>query len=189
MTMLLAVSYTALAQDVSFGAIGGINFSKIDNLGGSGFEDHRVGYHVGGFAEIPFARNWSYEASLLYSTEGENWDDASGDEIDIKLSYINVPFQFKYYAYKSFSIHLGPQIGFLLNSEYTINDGESIDVPDTVNTSFAGTVGVGYEFVELGIYLKGTFTYGFIDVIDNRFRGNNQNQLPGTVHASVGYKF
>ncbi|WP_124980031.1 porin family protein [Nonlabens xiamenensis] len=189
LTALFAVSFAAQAQDFSYGVIGGVNFSKIDNLGGSGFEDTRTGFHAGLFAELPFAENWSYEGSLLYSVEGEEFANAAGDEVDVKLSYINVPLQFKYYAFKGFSIHAGPQIGFLLKGESSVNDGNEEEIEDTVNTNFAGTFGFGYDFKEIGLYLKGTLTYGFSDIIDNETDGPNRNQLPGTVHASLGYRF
>ncbi|WP_213522192.1 porin family protein [Nonlabens sp.] len=186
---LLVATLTATAQDLSYGVIGGVNFSKIDNLGGTGSEANRLGFHIGGVAELAFAEKWSYEASLLYSVEGEEFDNAAGTTTEVKLQYINVPLQFKYYAYKNFSIHFGPQIGFLLKGEQAAGDGDAVEIADTVNTNFAGTAGFGYDLKKYNLYLKGTLTYGFSDIIDNETDGINRTQLPGTVHLSVGYKF
>ncbi|PPK93246.1 outer membrane protein with beta-barrel domain [Nonlabens xylanidelens] len=186
---LFLATFTATAQDVTYGVIGGVNFSKIDNLGGSGFEDNRTGFHIGGVVELPFADKWSYEGSLLYSVEGEEFPNSLGTDTDVKLQYINVPLQFKYYAFNNFSVHFGPQIGFLLKGEATIDDGDAVELEDTVNTNFAGTAGFGYDLKEYNLYFKGTFTYGFSDIFDNESDGSDRSQLPGTVHLSVGYKF
>lgn len=185
---LFLASFTVTAQDFSYGVIGGVNFSKIDNLGGGGFEDSRLGFHLGGVAELPFAEKWSYEASLLYSLEGEEFD-SNGVNTDVRLQYINIPFQFKYYAYKNLSVHFGPQIGFLLKGDVSTDDADYVEIEDTVNTNFAGTIGLGYDLREYNLYVKGTFTYGFSDIIDNVSDGEDRTQLPGTVHLSVGYKF
>jgi hypothetical protein len=185
---LFLATFTATAQDFSYGVIGGVNFSKVENLGGSGIEENRLGFHLGGVVEIPFAEKWSYEGSLLYSVEGEEFENVAGSNTDIKLQYLNVPLQFKYYAYKDFSIHFGPQIGFLLKGEMSIGDADAVEIENTVNTSFAGTIGFGYDLRAYDLYLKGTFTYGFTDILDNESAGE-VFQLPGTVHLSVGYKF
>lgn len=186
---LFLATFTATAQDVTYGVIGGVNFSKIDNLGGSGFEDNRTGFHIGGVVELPFADKWSYEGSLLYSVEGEEFTNSLGTDTDVKLQYINVPLQFKYYAFNNFSVHFGPQIGFLIKGEAIIGDGDAVELEDTVNTNFAGTAGFGYDLKEYNLYFKGTFTYGFSDILDNESDGSDRSQLPGTVHLSVGYKF
>mgnify|MGYP003680433476 CR=1 FL=1 len=41
---LFLATFTTVAQDLSYGIIGGVNFSKIDNLGGTGFEENRLPY-------------------------------------------------------------------------------------------------------------------------------------------------
>lgn len=185
---LFLASFTVTAQDFSYGVIGGVNFSKIDNLGGDGFGDSRLGFHLGGVAELPFAEKWSYEASLLYSIEGEEFD-SNGVNTDVRLQYINIPFQFKYYAYKNLSVHFGPQIGFLLKGDVSLDDADYVEIENTVNTNFAGTIGLGYDLRAYNLYVKGTLTYGFSDIIDNVSDGEDRTQLPGTVHLSVGYKF
>ncbi|MFT7285823.1 MAG: hypothetical protein ACI90Q_002627, partial [Nonlabens sp.] len=40
---LFLATFTATAQDFSYGVIGGVNFSKVENLGGSGIEENRLG--------------------------------------------------------------------------------------------------------------------------------------------------
>jgi len=188
LVVLFLAASTLTAQDFSYGAIGGVNFSKIENLGGSGIEENRLGFHLGGVVEIPFAEKWSYEGSLLYSVEGEDFENSAGTDINVKLQYLNVPLQFKYYAYQDFSIHFGPQIGFLLKGEQSVGDADAVEIENTVNTSFAGTIGFGYDLRAHDLYFKSTFTYGFTDILDNQST-EDSFQLPGTLHVSVGYKF
>jgi hypothetical protein len=188
LVVLFLAASTLTAQDFSYGAIGGVNFSKIENLGGSGIGENRLGFHLGGVVEIPFAEKWSYEGSLLYSVEGEDFENPAGTDINVKLQYLNVPLQFKYYAYQDFSIHFGPQIGFLLKGEQSVGDADAVEIENTVNTSFAGTIGFGYDLRAHDLYFKSTFTYGFTDILDNQST-EDSFQLPGTLHVSVGYKF
>lgn len=186
---LFIATFTTTAQDFSYGVIGGVNFSGINNLGGSDFEGNRVGFHVGGVGEWSFAENWSYEASLLYSQEGEKFDNEVGTETDVRLQYLNIPVQFKYYAFGDFSIHFGPQIGFLLKGDVAVGDADSVEIEETVNTNFAGTAGIGYDLREYNLYIKATATYGFSDILDNVSDGEDTSQLPATLHLSIGYKF
>lgn len=198
--LILAMT-SVTAQELSYGIIGGLNFSKIENLGGDGFDQNRLGFHAGGIVELPFSDRWSYEASLLYSVEGEEFDNELGSKTNVKLQYINLPFQVKYYAFENISIHAGPQIGFLLKDEVTIGNDPTVPLNDTVNTSFAITAGFGYDLRKYNLYFKGTFSYGLNDVLDNNNElddfGNafyagvdaDKPQRLGTVHLAIGYKF
>jgi hypothetical protein len=188
LAILFFAASTLTAQDFSYGVIGGVNFSKIENFGGSGIKENRLGFHFGGVADISFAEKWSYEASLLYSVEGEEWENASGTNTNVKLQYLNIPLQFKYRAYKDFSIHFGPQIGFLLQAEQSIGGADEVKIDNTGNTNFAGTIGFGYDLKAHNLYFKSTFTYGLVDIFKNE-ASDFLLQHPGTVHFSVGYKF
>jgi hypothetical protein len=199
--LLLAITSVTAQEDISYGVIGGLNFSKIENLGGDGIDQNRLGFHAGGIVEIPFSERWSYEASLLYSAEGEEYDDQFGTKTNVKLQYVNLPFQVKYYAFDNISIHAGPQIGFLLKDEVTIGNNPTVSLNDAVSTSFAITAGFGYDLRKYNLYFKGTLAYGLNDVLDNKSELNeldtivyegvrlNSPQRIATLHLAIGYKF
>ncbi len=95
---------TVNAQEIKFGAKGGLNFASItgDNIDESGLT---TGIHFGVLAEIPLSEKFSFQPELLYSSQALN------------LNYLNIPLMGKYYLTKGFSLEVGPQIGFLLSAK------------------------------------------------------------------------
>jgi len=176
----------AQAQDFSYGIIGGYNYSKVNNALGDELEDGLSNYHIGLIAEFPQSEKWSFEAAAFYSGEGEEFDDGNTVRT-IYLRFINVPVHLKYYITKGFSVHGGPQIGFLLNAKQSfVEDGEREDIEGKVNSSFALTGGLGYDF-DNGLFIKGTFDLGITDLIDNVDFQNDERTRVGRL--SIGYKF
>ncbi len=183
---LLLVTTAAQAQDFSYGIMGGYNLSKVDNALGGDFADNKSNYHIGLIAEFPQGDNWSFEAAAFYSGEGEALE-ANGTTSTIYLRFINVPVHFKYYLTEGFSLHAGPQVGFLLNAKQSfVEDGDREDIEGKVNSSFALTGGLGYDFGN-GLFIKGTFDLGITDLVDNVDFSNDERTRTG--HLSIGYKF
>lgn len=181
----LLIANVAIAQENSYGIIAGYNASKVDNFGGSGFSDNRGGFHVGAIAEFPMNEKWSWETSITYSEEGEDFT-TNGMNVDLKYTNVNIPVQAKYYLLKGFSIHGGPQIGFITKIEQSLNDGDPRVIKDRVNSHFAITGGLGYD-LDMGLFTKVSMAYGLTDTIDNIDFTNNERIA--TVHFSIGYKF
>jgi len=183
---LFLFASVAHAQDVSFGIFGGYNLSKVDNALGGDFADNKSNYHIGVIAELPQGEKWSFETAVFYSGEGEVFDDGN-TERTIYLRFINVPVHFKYYISEKFSVHAGPQVGFLMNAKQSFReDGDREDIEGKVNSSFAFTGGLGYEFGN-GLFLKGTFDLGVTDLFDNVEFSNDERTRVG--HLSLGYRF
>lgn len=186
---LIAVFLAATAvqaQDFSYGIIGGYNLTKVNNALGGEIWDNRSNYHIGAIAEFKQTSKLSFEVAAFYSGEGEALDK-NNTISTIYLRFINVPVHVKYYVYENFSIHAGPQVGFLLNAKQSfIEDGEREDIEGKVNSSFALTGGLGYDF-DNGLFLKATFDLGITDVIDNVDFQNDERTRAG--HLSLGYKF
>lgn len=189
-TIVLSVSFlfatsVAVAQKISYGVIGGYNISKIENLGGDGLDVNRPGFHVGGIAEFAMNEKWSWETSLVYSEEGEEFTIDNVD-FDYKYTNINLPVQAKYYITKGLSVHAGPQIGIITKIEESIDGGEARLIRDRVNSHFALTGGIGYD-LDMGLFAKISYARGLTDTIDNIDVTNNERLA--TVHFSLGYKF
>lgn len=185
LAVVLLCTTTALAQETRLGVIAGYNASKVNALGGSGISENRSGFHAGAILELKEDSNWAYEIALMYSEEGEDFKSSTGF-VDIKYTAINIPLQIKYYITKGLSVHGGPQVAFLTNVEQTLDNEPATSFEDTVNSSFALTGGLGYD-LELGLFVKATFAYGFSDtLVNDAFPGN---QRLATAHLSLGYKF
>ncbi|WP_438962949.1 porin family protein [Nonlabens sp.] len=183
---LFLVGTAAQAQEFSYGIMGGLNVSKVNNALGGEFADNKINYHVGLIAEFPQGDKWSFEAAAFYSGEGEQIE-RNGNVSTIYLRFINVPVHFKYYITKGLSVHAGPQVGFLLNAKQSfVEDGDREEIEGKVNSSYALTGGLGYDF-DNGLFIKGTFDLGITDLFDNvDFK---QDQRTRTGHLSIGYKF
>lgn len=118
MAALFAFGF-ANAQDVKFGAKAGLNLSML-----SGGSDSKVGFHVGGVAEIKFNDKVSLQPELMFSTEGgkNSYNGNLGGTYytynqEIKLNKIIMPVMFKYYVIPNLSLELGPQLDYIVSGK------------------------------------------------------------------------
>jgi hypothetical protein len=173
---------------IIFGIIYGINYSYVENYGNNGFRGERAGYNAGLIAEMPFAKNWSFEASVFFATEGEQ-PIVDGERVArFRMYTINVPVQFKYYIAGGFSAHIGPQISYIFSPKIFENRNQEFRVlDDVVHTGFAGTAGFGYQFPNFGLFIKTELSYGFSDIFVNN--DIYESERLKVVRFSLGYKF
>ena len=181
------------AQEVKYGAKAGLNLSNL--AGDVENADMKVGFQIGGFAEIKVSDKFSVQPELLFSTQGakseESYSDMYGSiTIDLtqKLNYLNVPVMAKYYVDKKFYLEAGPQIGFLLSAEQKavakgIYYGESVYETETVDnksslnsTDFGINIGLGFNFTDkIGANLRYTSGLSDIDKEDSNSEIYNSN--------------
>ena len=184
--MLTAVAVMAFglsnAQDVKFGAKAGLNMSNY--TGDVEGTDMKVGYQVGGFAEIKISEKFAVQPELVFTNLGAK-GDFSGVTVTEHLNYIAIPVMAKYFVADKFSVEAGPQIGFLMSAKMKA-DGESVDTKDDYNsTDFGLNVGVGYDITEnIGVGLRYTAGLSNIAKDSGDFKQGNRN-----IALSVGYKF
>ncbi|MHC0442284.1 porin family protein [Flavobacterium sp. 3-210] len=186
----------ANAQDVKFGVKGGLNVSTI--TGDIENASSKVGFHVGGFAEIKLSEKFAIQPELLYSTQGakekgefEYEGNVYDAELNYKLAYINLPIMAKYYIVEKFNVEAGPQIGFLVNAkaEATVlgNSAEE-DVKDSFKSvDFGINLGAGYDFTDK--FSAGVrYNIGLSNMIDGE-AADYAKAHNGVFSLSVGYKF
>lgn len=193
--------FAANAQEVKFGAKAGLNLASI---GGDETDDNKskVGFHIGGVAEVMFSDKFSVQPELVYSVQGakaEYTEELFGEEVNytdkLKLNYINLPIMAKYYVAEGFSIEAGPQVGFLISAEQESEasfdgetESETTDVKEFTSGIDLGVgVGLGYK-LEGGLNLALRYNLGLSNI--NDFDGSddfkNQNNV---LQLSVGYSF
>ena len=155
----------ANAQEVKYGAKAGLNLSNF--AGDAEGTSTKVGFQVGGFAEIKISDKFAIQPELLFSAQGakaKESETAPGYfyslEATAKLNYLNIPVMAKYYATEKLYIEAGPQIGFLMSAKSDFKETEtfggltetisgSVDVKKGYNsTDFGLNVGLGYNFTE-----------------------------------------
>lgn len=189
----------ANAQKAQFGIKGGLNVANQNYSGeGAPSPSSRIGFHIGGFAEVKISDRFSIQPELLYSTQGSKFDftlEMEGVEYDtnntFKLSYINIPVMFKYYAAEKFSLEAGPQIGFLTSAKLETKVlGQSVtqDAKQLFESvDFGLNIGAGYDFTSK--FSAGVrYNFGLTNVGKND-DGSNDSIKNNVLFVSLGYKF
>jgi opacity protein-like surface antigen len=149
------------AQKAKFGIKGGMNISNwVGDTEGMDTKS-KIGFNVGGFAEIKLSDKFAIQPELLYSAQGMKVDNIiteieGGDynmDAEFKLGYINIPVMFKYYAAQKFNIEAGPQIGFLTSAKIKGTVEGFGSATESVKENFESVdfglnFGAGYDFTE-----------------------------------------
>lgn len=170
------------AQEVKYGAKAGLNMSNY--TGDVENTDMKIGFQVGGFAEIKISDKFAVQPELLFTNLGAK-GDFSGITVTENLNYIAIPVMAKYFVAEKFSIEAGPQIGFLMSAKMDAG-GESVDTKEFYNSTDLGlNVGFGYDFTE-NISLGLRYTAGISNIAKDSgdFKQGNSN-----IALAVGYKF
>ena len=217
LTVFSLTAFIASAQDFSFGIKAGANFAAIGNsdeplfdpadtfdlselnfVSSSGGDNGGLtAIYFGVYAEIPVSETFSIQPELLYSKQGGTQDGSLvfqeanvNYESTFNLSYLTVPIMAKFYVAKGLSLEAGPQIGFLLKSEFDIEVNNALfasstteDVKDfTKSNDFAFNIGAGYQ-LNSGLNFNLRYNIGLTDAYEDIDAKNSVFQV------GVGYTF
>jgi hypothetical protein len=174
-------------ENMSFGVKGGLNVSSITNADQDGVNSKSlIGFHAGFFGEFMISDKFAIQPEVLYSTQGVKLD-FEGDKGDLKLDYINIPVMAKYYVADTFSLELGPQIGFLVSAKAK-SGGVSEDIKDQVkSTDVSLGFGASYYFAEK-FMLGARYNLGLTQMQKDLATGESQSKN-SVFQVSLGYKF
>lgn len=140
--LLVVFSVNTFAQNVKYGIKGGTQLSNV--IGDDSEADPALSYYVGGFMEFHVSEGFYFQPELVYNSCLTKVDDYHG-EIDINISYLDIPFMLKLEATPNFRMLLGLTPGVLLNTKIkqgnvTVDDDDSFE---DINCS----VSVGFEYL------------------------------------------
>lgn len=169
--VILLVSLTASATSFAQFRIGpklGANMGKID---GKGFnEQYKLGYHLGGFAEITLGKKFGIQPEVLWNQI--NADTVSGfssvyqnlDNQNLsnpQLNYLSIPLLLTYKPVKVLSLQAGPQFGILINKDKNIfqNGKEAFK-----NGDLSMLFGAQLNILRVRVY--GRYAVGLNDISD-----------------------
>lgn len=207
------------AQNVSFGVKAGVNFANL--AGDFGYNDGyydgysrdtkaKVGFHIGGLAEIMLSEKFALQPELLFSSQGyktEYYDDNDNkQDNNVTLSYITLPIMAKFYPIENLAIEMGPQVGLLISAndeevEY-YNDlypeDDQIESKDLYKgVDFALNFGASYK-MDSGLFFSARYNLGlakvddedyYDDGIDDDFGLFSFSRKNRVIQLSVGYMF
>ena len=184
----LIVSFTSKGQEgqevtsngFSFGLKVGVNAT---DLGGDiSNTDVRYGLNVGSFVEYSFNR-LAFASGLFYSQQGAEID---GSDDDLKLNYLNIPFELRYYVVpNSLYLGTGAQLGFLLSADQEVSERDINIKDDLKRVDFSIPLAIGYHF-NFGLTADLRYNLGLND-IDDGF--TNQKIKNRTTQLTIGYIF
>ena len=195
------------AQEVKFGAKAGLNVSTI--TGGYLSGATRVGFHVGGLAEIGLNDKFAIQPELLLSMKGASYDSVgffgfdATPAADVNLTYIDLPIMAKYYVIEGLSVEAGPQVGFLMSAKGLTYDevNDTYDTKGDVKDEFksidvAFNIGAGYK-LKNGIMFQARYSLGLTDISeapevdpDDIFGTSaDYKEKNNVIQISVGYQF
>lgn len=189
-TVVLFFSSTLLSQN-RFGAYGGASLTGLsDGVLSNITVNPPLGIHLGALYEWELTGKIAFRPKLAFSQQGDREDSQVGATfgsfaLDYKLTYLNVPLQFKFFSQPYFLA--GPQVGYLLS----IDKGD-VDAGDLDSSFDYGiSLGLGYDmepfFMELTFY-QGLST--LITTPDGGLPLGGTDDLTNTVvQVSIGYYF
>jgi hypothetical protein len=187
------------AQKAQFGIKGGLNIASQNYSGdGAPSPSSMIGFNIGGFVDFIITDKFSIQPELLYSTQGSKFNmfvnDGGTDfntENTFKLSYINIPILFKYYASEKFSLEAGPQIGFLTSSKLEVKVLKQTVTQDAKtmfeSLDYGLNFGAGYDIAK-NISAGVRYNFGLANVMKTE-SGDNSKIKNSVFLLSIGYKF
>ena len=169
--LLFVLASTALfAQDPKFGLKGGINLSKLTNDPLD--PDFRLGFHAGLLAHIHITPAFSLQPEAVYSSQGAKYPDlVNGEDLNLKLNYINIPLLLQYNFNNGFRLQGGPQVGFLTGVADKVGDVElnSVSSDNYKTIDFSVPVGVSY-LSDSGLGVDARYNIGVTNVVEGSTR-------------------
>ncbi len=191
---LAVLGMNSADAQVKFGVKAG---PQLTSLVGDDVEDAdmKVGFNVGGFANIRFSEQFAFQPELLFSLQGAKSEyEILGTNVEekVNLSYINIPLMMKWYAYDGLNFEFGPQVGFNVAAKYkaeAAGESEEGDIDDVSTVDFGVNIGAGYEMsngLNFGLrYGRGlTSLYDVEDVNGDKYKVYNS-----VISLGVGYTF
>ncbi len=174
--------FNVSAQGFKFGVKGGADVHK---LSGASFKDQfSFGYHAGLFADIGLTSKFGIQPELYFSQV--NLDTSNqfstvyqfNNVSDVKLSYLNIPVLFNYYANSIVTLQAGPQYGILIDkNKNLLNNGKEA----FKSGDFSMLAGLQLKISKIRLYGRYVVGLNNINDIDNREKWKNQ-----TVHVGLG---
>lgn len=155
------------------------------------------GYGVEHLFAYNFTKRFALQAEFLYSDLSLKYKEADAER-KIHLRYINIPILFSVNTnrYKTVNVNIvvGPQVGFLVESNIRTLNGDRTNNPNAVLLVKTGDLGLAYgagidfglnksRCLRLGLGFRGT--YGLIDISDHKVELAESYYLLNRTHVKT----
>lgn len=175
-SMITLFAAGAYAQSISGGLKGGLNLANLNgDIEGTTM---KIGYHVGGYANIGFSEAMSLQPEILFNAVGAKAEEGDGS---FNINYVSVPVMF-IYSLGAVNIQAGPQLGFLMSAKIKADDEEADMKEFFKGTDFGFNVGLGANFGKVNAAAR--YCIGLSNIADSE-EGELKN---GVIQLSLGVK-
>jgi hypothetical protein len=156
-TAIILMFCSIIYSQNKMNAFTGINYSYFtDGVAGQILAEESFGLHIGASYEIELNKKIAFRPGIVFDQVGDRTQTEYTpysndiDQLDLKLSYINIPMDFKFW--NKIYLFVGPQIGFLVSKQSNNGSDKIVDS----NIDFGFNLGTGFTinrlFFEFGIY-------------------------------------
>lgn len=174
-------SVSAIETSVLLG--GGLNSSSPTSaLGKDSTYKNRLGWNAGILSEVTFGNQYiSIQTGAQLETRGYNQTVSKFDSIaqsinikksDLYFTYLYLPLLLQgnlHFSKFRFSLFAGPTLGILMSSKEKIGFEFEEELDDLNNFDWAGTGGLGLEWLTPrgALYIRPEYTVGFSNTLEN----------------------
>lgn len=174
-----------VADRLYFGVKAGANYSDFTN---AGFDtEGLVGFHGGAIVGYNINEHFAVQEEFLYSTQGAKIKGGLMDGQDIKLSYLAVPILLKYKTNFGLYLEAGPQIGILIDEDFT-SLGINSDAKFAEKIDGGAAAGIGYQFPN-GLGIGARYYMSFTDLTKVKTAGFKSDFQNNSAQLSLFYTF
>ncbi|WP_373400048.1 porin family protein [Algoriphagus halophilus] len=167
--LILTLGFIGAAQ-AQFGLRAGLSSANFSNTN----YDAKLGFHAGGYYKFDLGI-FAVEPGIQYSQRGyEGVESSSGDEINEKLNYIDVPVLVRFDFLPIVNVFAGPQASILASRKYSLGGNTSTSTDVIRGYDVGGVVGVGVN-LPLGFNVQASYDFGLTSL--NYFDTNVKNRL------------
>lgn len=136
------------AQEISFGAVAGPNFSTFTFSSETYGAQFRIAFYAGLVMKLDLSEKWAIRPEFQYSQQGITLRDGDA-KVKKYNNYFTIPMLMQYSPNENISILFGPGIGILLKAveinEYPGGYHDEVDAMDEYNKVDVG-LNLGFEY-------------------------------------------
>ena len=192
-TLITLILFTSIIfSQERMGVLGGINANQTNEGFFTGLNSFGLGFHLGAVYNFEINKNIHFSPKILFSKQGDTSENKKtlyngelswgAGGLDYKLSYINIPLNFKFF--NDTYILIGPQIGILVSTEKMNLDFGDVENKIDLGVNFGIGQKINNLFIELNI------NQGFSTIINYNDNSKNIESAKNLVaQLSLGYYF
>lgn len=179
LVFLLSARYLTSSAQVSFGVKAGLNLSSLVNYErleiSLGDGPKNVGFYLGGYANIPFTKKFSFQPELQFSRRS-----SQGFNL-VNLDYIELPILIVYAPFRTVQFEFGSNAGILISPTNSLYSNYQ------KNFDFGLTGGVCYNLPK-GFFVGIRYYHGLalVQRIDGGL--SQRDTYSRVLQFNVGYK-